>query len=183
MEPTSSAARELARLIMSQSREEWQAALECCTEDCLLDTDDLRIRGKTRIAKVLAFTCSICSDSGLVGEPIWDEHNGTITYTYFRHLKLGPKIVQRTILHLRLITKDKGPEGSWEVFRIGDPKLNMAITRLPILGPIQLWVMRPIMSWFIYLIGSIIYRPPEAGKTKETKQNNDPMTDTTEVEH
>ena len=91
MDPTPAAAAQLARDIMSQRFPDWARALESCTvrpprfavthppsppakkqEDCLLDTDDLRVKGKTRIAKVLHFTCAICKSSGVVGDPIFD---------------------------------------------------------------------------------------------------------------
>ena len=59
----------------------------------------------------------------------------TISYTYFRHLKIGSKITQKTILHLRPASPDE-PNGKLVVYRIGDPKLNMRITSMPFIGSV-----------------------------------------------
>ncbi|KAI9633179.1 uncharacterized protein MKK02DRAFT_39156 [Dioszegia hungarica] len=143
---------------MSQDPEEYTSVLRnCFRPNCVIDNDDIWLYGSSRIKKALDFTTSICSSSGMIGEPKWDKKALTITFTYYRQLKLGFRVTQVTTLHVIPIYNSNDGPTLW-VTKIGDRHVNMPWTAWPIIGPLHLYVFRVLFSWMILVVATVFMR-------------------------
>ncbi|KAK4686989.1 hypothetical protein P7C73_g3141, partial [Tremellales sp. Uapishka_1] len=172
--------KDISKRLMSMDPIEYNSAVnEYFEPNALLDHDGFYVHGATNIKKVLLLANTICTDSGVIGEPKWDKKAQTITYQYYRHLsaphlpsyipfgrrveKLSVRLNKQTVLYLNAGEEPGMSDGEtkYYVTKVGGE--DWRVQGWPLVGYLFFHLFKPLYSLFVVSLAtgiSFIQRHP-----------------------